>query len=96
LSLLFGLHYAGFEIIYLRIWAVLLVPGLALWLGGNQVGLSRILEHKKLTTGQRLAEHLKILVISPLAGSLETAAAFYATAKWFLGFRKVRWIPTTK
>jgi hypothetical protein len=96
LSLLFNLHYAGFELIYLRIWAVLLVPGLALWLGGNQVGLSRILEHKELTTGERLAEHLKILVISPFAGFLETSAAFYATAKWFLGFRKVRWVPTKK
>jgi beta-1,4-mannosyltransferase len=95
-SLAFGLHYSGFEIIYLRIWAVFLVPGLALWLGGNQIGLARTLEHKDLTVGQKLAEHLKILIVSPFAGSLETAAAFYATVKWFLGIRKVRWVPTKK
>jgi cellulose synthase/poly-beta-1,6-N-acetylglucosamine synthase-like glycosyltransferase len=84
------------EIDFLRYWAIILLPGLVLWLAGNQIGLKRILERKKVSRGDKAIEHFKILLISPVGAPVETISALYATLKWFLGDRKVTWIPTKK
>ena len=95
-SIFFGIHVLEHEVIFMRIWGVLLIPGLLLWLGGNQIGLNRILEHTDMTAGQKAAEHLMLLIVSPIAAPIETASAMYATLKWSSGNRHVEWIPTPK
>jgi hypothetical protein len=84
------------ETFLFKLWRVLLLSGLILWLGSTQIGLSRILERKKISRKTEIIERIKILAITPIAAVIETSGALYATVKWFLGFRKVEWIPTKK
>ena len=78
------------------VWSILLLAGLFSWLASTQVGLSRILERTDIGRKKRTIERLKILIITPVAALVETSGAMYTTVKWFLGFRKVQWIPTKK
>lgn len=82
--------------IIFNIWSFILIPGLIMWLVSTQIGLSRILERMDISKGSKIIEHLKILFITPVAAGVETYGAFIATLRWFLGFRKVEWIPTKK
>ncbi len=96
LSLFTSLDYLDLTSPLVFYWSLLLLAGLFSWLGSTQVGLSRILERRTLTSGERMVERLKILAITPVAALVETSGALYATTKWFFGFRKVTWIPTKK
>jgi hypothetical protein len=91
-----GIDFLEINVFWFSIWTIFLLSGLFSWLASTQVGLSRILERKKLSRKTRIIEHLKILIITPIAAPIETSGALYATLKWFLGFRKAKWTPTKK
>lgn len=80
----------------LKMRSIFLIPGFLMWFGSTQIGLHKILERKELSRKEKILEHIKILLITPIAAPIETFGAFYATMKWFLGFKKVEWIPTKK
>jgi hypothetical protein len=96
LSFFIEIDHFIIETIPFKLWRVLLLSGLVLWMGSTQIGLSRILERKKISRKTEISERLKILAITPVAAVVETSGALYATVKWFLGYRKVEWIPTRK
>jgi cellulose synthase/poly-beta-1,6-N-acetylglucosamine synthase-like glycosyltransferase len=91
-----GIDLLEINAFWFSIWTIFLLSGLFSWLASTQVGLKRILERKKLSRKTRIIEHLKILVITPIAAPIETSGALYVTLKWFLGYRKAKWIPTEK
>jgi hypothetical protein len=91
-----GIEFLEINSFWFLILSIFLFSGLFSWLASTQVGLMRILERKKLSRKTRIIEHLKILAITPIAAPIETSGALYATLKWFLGFRKAKWIPTKK
>ena len=95
-SLMTSFKYIDLKSFWIFIWSLLLLAGLLSWLGSTQIGLTRILERMDLTRRERLIERMKIIAVTPIAALLETAGAMYATSRWFLGFRKVDWIPTQK
>lgn len=72
------------------------IPGLALWLGGNQVGLWQNLRYTDMSLQEKILEHLRVLVMTPVAGVYDTAGPFVAAAKWTFGVRGIKWIPTPK
>jgi cellulose synthase/poly-beta-1,6-N-acetylglucosamine synthase-like glycosyltransferase len=96
LSFFIELDHFIIETIPFKLWRVLLLSGLILWLGSTQIGLSRILERKKVSRKTEIIERIKIFAITPIAAVVETSGALYATVIWFLGYRKVEWIPTKK
>ena len=95
-NLVTDVHYLDLSSFWVFLWSFLLIPGLIIWLGSTQIGLSRILERTNTSRKKRTLERLKILAITPVAALVETSGAMYATARWFLGLRKVEWTPTKK
>lgn len=76
--------------------AIVLVPGLFLWLGSTQLGLYYNLRYSNLNKAEKIIEHIKILLITPFSGTVETYGAFCAYLKWISGRRETVWIPTPK
>jgi len=95
-SLVTDFQYINLAAPFMFVWSILLLAGLFSWLASTQVGLTRILERTHIDRKTRTIERLKILAITPVAALVETSGAIYTTMKWFLGFRKVHWIPTKK
>jgi egghead protein (zeste-white 4 protein) len=75
--------------LYIR---ALLIGGTFLWFFGYQEGLMENLRPLKLPFSRRLYYHLEALVLTPVAGLLETFAAF--SAAFFL--EAFEWEPTEK
>ncbi|MBS4040392.1 MAG: hypothetical protein KGZ81_07295 [Flavobacteriales bacterium] len=72
------------------------IPGLAMWLGANQIGLWQNLRYTKKNVPQKLLEHAKVLVMTPFSGLFDTAGPAVASIKWLFGVRGMAWIPTPK
>lgn len=70
--------------------------GLLLWLGGTQLGLFHNLRYAGMTRPQRLRDHLLVLLVTPIAGIVDTAGPLVAVLKWTIGVREVAWKPTPK
>ncbi|WP_201387554.1 glycosyltransferase family 2 protein [Ktedonobacter sp. SOSP1-52] len=68
-----------------------------LWLNSIFIGawynISTIMH---LPANQGIAEMAKVIAIAPIAGVLESSAAFWAIFQWICGNRKVSWKPTPK
>jgi len=95
-SLITNISYVDLQSFWIFLWSILLLAGLISWLGSTQIGLTRILERMEISQRERIVERSKIIAITPIAALVETAGAMYATARWFLGFRRADWIPTKK
>lgn len=103
LSILTWSFYLGF---HLTSWALghavptefslLGLPGLAMWLGGNQIGLWQNLRYTDLSTRQKTVEHVKVLATTPFSGVFDTAGPAMAASKWLAGIKTVGWTPTIK
>lgn len=76
--------------------SLLSISGLTLWLGGIQFGLYFNLRYSRLSRIRKTIEHIKILLVTPVAGVIETYGAVKAVTKWTSGRRKVVWEPTPK
>jgi egghead protein (zeste-white 4 protein) len=76
--------------------SVVAIPGLAMWLGSNQLGLWQNLRYTKKNKREKLAEHLRVLVLTPFSGLYDTAGPFVAVIRWACGQRGMLWTPTQK
>jgi hypothetical protein len=68
-----------------------------MWVGAYQYGVYMNLKFTKYSTWYKIREHFLVLVISPVAGLLETYPALKAVFDWYiLKKRNVEWTPTKK
>lgn len=49
-----------------------------------------------LPLGEASVEMMKVIAVAPLAGIMESSAAFWAILQWSRGHRTVNWQPTPK
>jgi egghead protein (zeste-white 4 protein) len=66
------------------------------WLASYQIGLARNLRYQQFPLRSRVAQHLGMLLVTPLAGLVETVGPYVAVLRWLVGYRKARWTPTPK
>ena len=78
---------------YLSAW--LLLIGL-LWLNAIFIGAWYNLSSSTLSQMQRVIAVAQVLAIAPLAGIVESTAAFWAVLQWVRGERRVVWTTTPK
>lgn len=76
--------------------SIIALPGLILWLGGNQIGLWQNLRYTEMNLWEKIVEHGKVLVMTPFSGIFDTFGPFIAVVKWSTGTRGIRWDPTIK
>jgi hypothetical protein len=68
-----------------------------LWINSLIVGAWYNVESARdMTALQRWNEVMKVVLLAPIAGGAESAAAASAVMHWILGKRKVEWAPTPK
>jgi hypothetical protein len=68
-----------------------------LWLNSTFIGAWYNLSYaRQMSRRRRLVEAAAVLTLVPIAGILESTAAFRAVVQWLLGNRKVSWQPTPK
>lgn len=75
---------------------MLALPGVAMWLGATQIGLAQNLRYTDLKRREKILEHIKVLIYTPIAGLYDTAGPFVAVWKWTTGTRGIAWKPTPK
>ena len=101
----FFVLYQGFQSVFTKQSAPLLpLPFMVwlsiigfLWLNSIFIGAwANISLMPQGTTQERIGELAKVLAVAPLAGVLESTAAFWAVLRWSLGKRTVHWQPTPK
>lgn len=68
-----------------------------LWLNSMLIGAWYNLAYAvDLPVYRRWLEAMRVLVLAPLAGMVESGAGFWATARWLVGKRRASWQPTPK
>jgi Glycoside Hydrolase Family 113/Glycosyl transferase family group 2 len=68
-----------------------------LWLNSMLIGAwYNLSQANHLSARQRWIEGLRVLTMAPVAGVVESSAAFWAVVQWFIGKRKASWHPTPK
>lgn len=68
-----------------------------LWLNSILIGVwYNLMSSEELTPLQKWSEGTKVLAMAPIAGIMESSAAFWAVTQWMTGNRKVSWQPTPK
>lgn len=68
-----------------------------LWINSVIVGAwFNVSSAKEMTALQRWNEVMKVVLLAPIAGAAESAAAASAILHWTFGERKVEWTPTPK
>jgi hypothetical protein len=68
-----------------------------LWLNSILIGVwYNLMSSEELTPFQKWIEGTKVLAMAPIAGIMESSAAFWAVTQWIGGNRKVTWQPTPK
>ena len=73
------------------------LPGLLFWLFGVYVGSLKNLELiEGITQKDKTIEVFKLLLISPLAGLIESFSALYASIRWIIGKPYNSWAVTSK
>ncbi|GER86093.1 hypothetical protein KDW_02550 [Dictyobacter vulcani] len=91
---LLGHHMAPPLPLFLMFWMIL--AGF-LWLNSIFIGvwynISNIL---RLPLAEAIAEMGKVIAVAPVAGIMESSAAFWAVLQWIRGNRRVTWKPTPK
>lgn len=75
---------------------MLALPGLFMWVGSTQLGLAQNLRYTDLNKFEKIIEHLRVLMYTPIAGLYDTAGPFVAVFKWLTGTRGIAWKPTPK
>jgi hypothetical protein len=68
-----------------------------LWLNSTLIGAwFNVSAIPQLSPTERLIEIANAFLLTPIAGVLESGAAFFALVQWMLGKRTVSWQPTPK
>jgi hypothetical protein len=74
----------------------ILLPGTIFWIFGIVNGTSKNIEPLNLSLRHRLLEYGKILLVTPIAGAIESFSALYASVRWILGKPYNSWNVTEK
>ncbi|MHA2155782.1 MAG: glycosyltransferase family 2 protein [Candidatus Hodarchaeales archaeon] len=73
------------------------LPGTLFWLFGVYVGSLKNLELiEGITQNEKIIEVMKLLVVTPLAGPIESFSALYASIRWLIGKPYNSWAVTSK
>lgn len=78
------------------VYGIVAACGLTLWLAGTQLGLFYNLRYSGATRWQRIRDHAVVLLVTPVAGLIDTAGPLVAGVKWITGHRSLAWTPTPK
>jgi hypothetical protein len=68
----------------------------AMWLGSIFVGCWYNIMNTRLDRWDQISQVASTIIVAPLAGFIESSAAFWAVLQWTFGKRNVNWIPTPK
>jgi hypothetical protein len=74
----------------------ILLPATVFWLFSILNGSSKNIEPLNLSRRHKLLEACKLLVVTPIAGAIDSFCAFYASLRWFLGKPYNTWNVTSK
>lgn len=74
----------------------ILLPATFFWLFSILNGFSKNIEPLNLSRKHQLVEACKLLIVTPLAGAIDSFCAFYASLRWFLGRPYSSWNVTSK
>jgi len=73
------------------------IPGTLFWIFGIINGSSKNLEViPNLRKSTKILEQIKLLLITPFAGAIESFSALYATTRWIIGKPHISWTVTKK
>ncbi len=73
------------------------LPGTIFWLFGVLIGSLKNLELiEEITQKEKIIEIIKLLIITPLAGPIESFSALYASIRWIVGKPYNSWSVTSK
>ncbi|MHA1975737.1 MAG: glycosyltransferase family 2 protein [Candidatus Hodarchaeales archaeon] len=73
------------------------LPGTLFWLFGVYIGSLKNLELiEKISQRDKFIEIIKLLLVTPLAGPIESFSALYASIRWILGKPYNTWAVTSK
>ena len=73
------------------------LPGTLFWLFGVYIGSLKNLELiENISQKDKLVEIIKLIVVTPLAGPIESFSALYASLRWILGKPYNTWAVTSK
>jgi len=67
-----------------------------MWLGSIFIGAWYNVNNAGLDRWTMVGEMARAIVVAPVAGFLESSAAFWSVFHWSLGKRTVNWVPTPK
>ncbi|MFX0084073.1 MAG: glycosyltransferase family 2 protein [Candidatus Hodarchaeota archaeon] len=71
-------------------------PGTIFWIFGILNGLSKNIKPLNLTWKRQILEYGKIMVVTPIAASIEAFCALSATVRWIIGKPYNSWYVTSK
>lgn len=74
----------------------ILLPATFFWLFGVLNGSFKNIEPLNLSRKRQLVEACKLLIVTPIAGVIDSFCAFYASIRWFLGKPYSSWNVTSK
>ncbi|PWI46453.1 hypothetical protein CEE45_16745 [Candidatus Heimdallarchaeota archaeon B3_Heim] len=73
------------------------LPGTLLWFFGIYIGSLKNLELiEEISQKDKIIEIIKLLIITPLAGPIESFSALYASIRWLIGKPYNSWAVTSK
>ncbi|MFW9854984.1 MAG: glycosyltransferase family 2 protein [Candidatus Thorarchaeota archaeon] len=75
---------------------LILLPGTLFWLFGIINGSSKNIRSLGLTKRQKTWEYIKLLLVTPIGGAVESFAALYATLRYWIGHPYRSWDVTRK
>ncbi|MCY3413038.1 MAG: glycosyltransferase family 2 protein [Candidatus Heimdallarchaeota archaeon] len=81
---------------FISILSILGFFGLLLWLFSVQIGLYYNLKSQEISILERIREHIKIMIISPLAAIIDTGIVFLTIVRWYFGSHATSWKVTPK
>jgi hypothetical protein len=86
-----------FLFIYFLVSRFIFLPGTLFWLTGIVIGALKNLETlPNLSRRAKFAELIRLLAITPIAATIESASAFYASIRWIIGRPYTNWSVTEK
>ena len=86
-----------FLFIYFLVSRFIFLPGTLFWLSGIVIGALKNLETiPNLSRRAKFAELIRLLAITPIAATIESASAFYASTRWIIGRPYTNWSVTEK
>ncbi len=88
---------SSFQVFQFFLTRFIFLPGTLFWIFGIIIGSSKNLEViPNLSRSAKFFEQIKLLLVTPLAGTIESFSALYATIRWIIGKPHISWAVTKK